>query len=72
MHVADDAGILREYQGYVSAEQPVIFLPDEKVVLLARAGLEGLTDFLYPNGTWAPEYLRVKDRECDARSRQPS
>jgi peptide/nickel transport system substrate-binding protein len=73
MHVSDDAALLREYQEYVGAEQPVIFLPDEKVVLLARPGLEGLADFLYPNGTWAPENLRLAgDKECDARRHQPS
>jgi peptide/nickel transport system substrate-binding protein len=45
------------YQDYASAQQPVIFLPNERYSVLVRKGLHGVQDFLNPLGAWAPEKL---------------
>jgi peptide/nickel transport system substrate-binding protein len=45
------------YQDYASAQQPVIFLPNEKISVLVRNGLHGVADFMNPLGAWAPDQL---------------
>jgi peptide/nickel transport system substrate-binding protein len=45
------------YQDFASAQQPVIFLPNERYSVLVRKGLHGVQDFLNPLGAWAPEKL---------------
>ncbi len=50
-------GGLYAYQDYASAQQPVIFLPNEQYSLLVRNGLHGVADFINPLGAWAPEKL---------------
>lgn len=45
------------YEDYGSAQQPVIFLPNEVYSLLIRDGLHGAGDFLNPLGMWAPGKL---------------
>jgi peptide/nickel transport system substrate-binding protein len=50
-------GGLFAYQDYASAQQPVIFLPNERYSVLVRNGLHGVEDFLNPLGMWAPEKL---------------
>ncbi len=45
------------YQDFASAQQPVIFLPNERYSVLVRQGLHGVEDFLNPLGAWAPEKL---------------
>lgn len=50
-------GGLYAYQDYASAQQPVIFLPDEAYTLLVRNGLQGVQNFLNPLGMWDPSAL---------------
>nr|WP_295741764.1 peptide ABC transporter substrate-binding protein [uncultured Acidocella sp.] len=45
------------YQDYASAQQPVIFLPEEEYSVLARENVHGVRDFMNPLGMWAPEKL---------------
>ena len=45
-------GGLFAYQDYLSAQQPVIFLPVEAYAVLVRNGLEGVENFLNPLGMW--------------------
>lgn len=45
------------YQDYTSAQQPVIFLPNEQYSILVRKNLRGMQDFMNPLGMWAPEKL---------------
>jgi peptide/nickel transport system substrate-binding protein len=69
----DGPGTSRIYQDYVAEQQPVVFLPSPKVVMLVRPGVEGLDDMLYPNGYWAPEFLHLSgDRACGQDARKPS
>ncbi len=55
----DEPGLagLFAYQDFASAQQPVIFLPNERYSVLVRNGLHGVRDFLNPLGAWAPEKL---------------
>ncbi|GLR68755.1 hypothetical protein GCM10010909_34370 [Acidocella aquatica] len=55
----DEPGMagLYAYQDYASAQQPVIFLPNEQYSVLVRNGLHGVGDFINPLGAWAPEKL---------------
>jgi peptide/nickel transport system substrate-binding protein len=48
---------LYAYQDYASAQQPVIFLPDEAYSVLVRNGLQGVQNFLNPLGMWDPAAL---------------
>jgi len=48
---------LYAYQDYSAEQQPVIFLPEEKYSILARAGLQGIETFISPIGLWAPDAL---------------
>jgi len=45
------------YEDYSAQQQPVIFLPEEKYSILARAGLQGIDSFISPIGLWAPDAL---------------
>jgi peptide/nickel transport system substrate-binding protein len=45
------------YQDYASAQQPVIFLPNEKYAVLVREGLHGIDDFFNSLGAWSPDQL---------------
>jgi peptide/nickel transport system substrate-binding protein len=56
-------GGLFAYEDFASAQEPLIFLPDEVYSVLVRNGLHGVEDFLNTFGyNWAPEKLY-----CDAR-----
>ena len=46
-------------ENLVMQEQPMIFLPDGFHEVLVRPGIEGVADFVKPNGTWLPEYLTL-------------
>ena len=46
-------------ENLVMQEQPMIFLPDGFHQVLVRPGIEGVADFVKPNGTWLPEYLTL-------------
>jgi peptide/nickel transport system substrate-binding protein len=49
---------LYAYEDYSAEQQPVIFLPEEKYTILARNGLQGLTNFITPIGYyWVPDAL---------------
>jgi peptide/nickel transport system substrate-binding protein len=45
------------YEDFASAQQPVIFLPNEEYSILVRNGLHGVEDFTNTFGAWAPEKL---------------
>ncbi len=45
------------YEDFTAAQQPVIFLPEEKYSILARNGLEGIDNFISPIPLWAPDAL---------------
>jgi peptide/nickel transport system substrate-binding protein len=45
------------YEDYAAAQQPVIFLPNERYSILVRNGMHGVEDFINPLGAWAPEKL---------------
>ncbi len=52
-------------QDYTAAQQPVIFLPDGAISLLARPGLHGLREMENPLGAWSPEFLSLSgDLAC--------
>lgn len=61
----DDATLAQGRDGlyaledYVSAQQPMIFLPAGFYSVLVRPGIEGVNDFVGPSGAWTPEYLRL-------------
>ena len=46
-------------ENLVMQEQPMIFLPDGFHQVLVRPGIEGVADFVKPNGPWLPEYLTL-------------
>ena len=46
-------------QDYAALQQPFIFLPQGRYSALTREGLDGVADTSSPNGTWAPELLRL-------------
>ncbi|OYV32695.1 MAG: hypothetical protein B7Z81_12390, partial [Acidocella sp. 20-61-6] len=50
------------YEDFASAQEPVIFLPNERYSVLANDRIHGVQDFINPLGYWAPEKLT-----CDAR-----
>lgn len=50
------------FEDFASAQEPVVFLPNEQYSILVRNGLHGVDDFINPLGYWAPEKLY-----CDAR-----
>ena len=45
------------YETYASAQQPVIFGPRERPVILVSDRLHGIPDFLDPNTMMAPDQL---------------
>jgi peptide/nickel transport system substrate-binding protein len=45
------------YEDFTAAQQPVIFLPEEKYSVLARDGLHGIENFISPISLWAPDAL---------------
>jgi len=45
------------YEDFTAAQQPVIFLPEEKYSILARDGLHGIETFISPIPLWAPDAL---------------
>ncbi len=45
------------YEDFSAAQQPVIFLPEEKYSILARDGLHGIDQFISPIPLWAPDAL---------------
>lgn len=47
------------FQDYAAEQQPEIFMPSPRYAVLARHGLEGLTEFISPLNTWQPEFLRL-------------
>ena len=65
--VVSDAGstALHSAQDYTAGQQPVIFMPDGAIALLARPGLHGLREMENPLGTWSPELLTLSgDMAC--------
>jgi peptide/nickel transport system substrate-binding protein len=48
---------LYDYETYVSEQQPVIFTPRERPVILVSNRLHGMTDFINPVGMYAPYQL---------------
>ncbi len=48
---------LYDYETYASAQQPVIFGPRERPVILVSNRLHGMTDFLNPQAMFAPDQL---------------
>ena len=52
-----DPSALYAYETYVSAQQPVIFGPRERAVLLVRNRLHGMNDFINPATFFAPDQL---------------
>ncbi len=57
----DEPGLdaLFEVEDLVMSEQPMIYLPEGFHQVLVRPGIEGVRDFVKPNGTWSPEYLTL-------------
>jgi len=45
------------FEDFTAAQQPVIFLPEEKYTILARDGLHGIDQFISPISLWAPDAL---------------
>ena len=45
------------YETYVSAQQPVIYTPRERAVLLVNNRIHGMGDFIDPVGDYAPDQL---------------
>jgi peptide/nickel transport system substrate-binding protein len=52
-----DPKYLYAYENYLSAQQPVIFLPRSRPVIIARNRLHGLNEFIDPAGMYAPDQL---------------
>lgn len=52
-----DMAALYTYETYASAQQPVIFSPRERPVILVRNRLHGMTEFLNPAAMFAPDQL---------------
>lgn len=61
-----DIKYLYEYETYASAQQPVIFSPRLRPVILVRDRLHGMRDFLDPIGMFAPDQLY-----CTAEGKMP-
>ncbi len=58
-------------QDYAALQQPFIFLPEGRISALSRTGLDGIARMSSPNGTWAPEYLRLSGKlACPAATRR--
>ncbi len=55
------------YETYVSAQQPVIFTPRERSVLLVSNRLHGMGDFIDPIGMFAPDQLYCTPEETAAK-----
>ncbi|WP_428375784.1 peptide ABC transporter substrate-binding protein [Lichenicoccus sp.] len=67
--VVSDAGAqaLQAAQDYTAGQQPVIFLPDGAISLLARPEVHGLREMESPLGSWSPELLSLSgDMACNA------
>jgi peptide/nickel transport system substrate-binding protein len=52
-----DPKYLYEFETYISQQQPGIFLPRSRPVLIVRNRLHGLNDFIDPVGMYAPDQL---------------
>jgi peptide/nickel transport system substrate-binding protein len=52
-----DPKYLYAYENYLSAQQPVIFVPRSRPVIIARNRLHGLNEFIDPAGMYAPDQL---------------
>ncbi len=52
-----DPKYLYEYETYMSEQQPGIFMPRSRPVLIVRNRLHGLNDFIDPIGMYAPDQL---------------
>ena len=55
------------YETYVSAQQPVIFTPRERSVLLVSDRLHGMGNFIDPVGQYAPDQLYCTPEETAAK-----
>lgn len=60
-------GPLFAYETYASEQQPVIFRPRERAVLLISDRLHGLGDFINPVGDYAPDQLYCTPEETAAK-----
>jgi peptide/nickel transport system substrate-binding protein len=52
------------YQKYAEAQQPGLFLPQGKQLIMIAGRLHGVEDFVNEYGFWSPEYLAVDDPAC--------
>ena len=69
--VQDEAGreALFELQDHLAALQPFIVMPQGDYSLLARPGIEGLTEAIQSNYLWALQKIRfIGERACDAQA----
>ena len=57
---------LFDYETYSSAQQPVIYEPRERSVLLVNNRLHGMADFIDPAGMYAPDQLYCTPEETAA------
>jgi peptide/nickel transport system substrate-binding protein len=51
------------YETYTAEQQPVIFGPRERSVILVNDRLHGIADFIDPSGMYAPDQLYCTDTE---------
>jgi len=54
---SSDPAALYAYETYVSAQQPVIYTPRERAVLLVRNRLHGMNNFINPETFFSPDQL---------------
>ena len=60
-------GPLFAYETYASEQQPVIFTPRERSVLLVNDRIHGMGDFINPAGDYAPDQLYCTPQETAAK-----
>ena len=58
---------LFDYETYTSAQQPVIYEPRERAVLLVNDRLHGMANFIDPAGMYAPDQLYCTPQETAAK-----
>lgn len=55
---------LFDFQAYAESQQPAIFLPQGKQLMMIADRVGGVEDFVNEVGFWSPEYLSVDDPSC--------
>ena len=69
----DGPAAAQQYNDFSAEQQPVIFLPRNTDVMLARDGISGFRAMLNPSGLWAPEFLRLSGpMACHAEAHRAS